>query len=425
MTLNLIKYSKDFFKNYQEKRGDNNMKEIEGGVTIAEGFMSAGTTCGIKESGKKDMALVYSEKLAEAAAVFTRNEMKAAPVQVSQTRIKNGKARAIIVNSGNANACTGKKGLKDAHKMADITAKKLSLDKEEVLVASTGIIGEPLNMNKITAGIDDLTENLKNDDLQAAEAILTTDDNIKRKAYSFSLPDSDIEVKIGGMAKGSGMIHPNMATMLGFITTDLNMNSDLLYQALKEAVSDSFNKISVDGDQSTNDTVFLMANGKAGNNKITEKNDDYFAFLKVLKKLTKYLAQEIVADGEGATKFVTIKVKEAFEENQADTIARKVANSNLVKTALFGNDPNWGRILAAAGAGEVGIDPEKTTVKINDQTLFEKGSPVADSREDLSGLIKGENILIEICLGAGEKETEFWTTDLGDEYIEVNARYHT
>ncbi|MFW5976675.1 MAG: bifunctional glutamate N-acetyltransferase/amino-acid acetyltransferase ArgJ [Bacillota bacterium] len=401
------------------------MKSIEGGVTVPEGFKSAGITCGIKASGKKDMALIYSEKLAKAAAVFTTNEVKAAPVQVSQNKIKNGKARAIVINSGNANACTGKKGLADARKMSKLTGENLNLDSEEILVASTGIIGELLDMEKITKGIKQLTSELEEDDLRAAEAILTTDNEIKRVSYSFELPVSQKEVKIGGIAKGSGMIHPNMATMLGFITTDLKISNNLLSQALREAVKYSFNRISVDGDQSTNDSVFLLANGLAGNTEIQEKNEDYYLFLKVLKKVAVFLAKAIVSDGEGATKFVTIKIKEATGEAQADKVARNIANSNLVKTALFGNDPNWGRILAAAGTADSKVEPEKITVKLNGEKLYEKGEPVDVSENKLSGLINTKNISIEVLLGCGESELEFWTSDLSYDYIEVNADYHT
>ncbi|MFW6269536.1 MAG: bifunctional glutamate N-acetyltransferase/amino-acid acetyltransferase ArgJ [Bacillota bacterium] len=401
------------------------MKKIKGGVTVPEGFKSSGTTCGIKQSGKKDMALIYSEKLAEAAAVFTTNEVKAAPVLISRNKIKNGKARAIIVNSGNANACTGEKGLEDAKKMTELTAANLKISPEEVLVASTGKIGENLNMEKITKGIEQLSSCLEKDDLDAAEAILTTDDNIKRIAYSFKLPNSDEEIKIGGIAKGSGMIHPNMATMLGFITTDIKIENRLLNEALKKSVKESFNRISVDGDQSTNDSAFLLANGQAGNNKIKEKNEDYNEFLKVLKKVVIFLAKAIVADGEGTTKFITIKVKEAADEIQADKIARNIANSNLVKTALFGGDPNWGRILAAAGKARAGIDPEKMIVKVNETTLYKKGEPVKISEDRLSRLIKKDKILIEVLLGKGKTELEFWTGDLTYEYIEVNAEYHT
>ncbi|MFW6006900.1 MAG: bifunctional glutamate N-acetyltransferase/amino-acid acetyltransferase ArgJ [Halanaerobiales bacterium] len=401
------------------------MKKIKGGVTVPEGFKSSGTTCGIKQSGKKDMALIYSEKLAEAAAVFTTNEVKAAPVLISRNKIKNGKARAIIVNSGNANACTGEKGLEDAKKMTELTAANLKISPEEVLVASTGKIGENLNMEKITKGIEQLSSCLEKDDLDAAEAILTTDDNIKRIAYSFKLPNSDEEIKIGGIAKGSGMIHPNMATMLGFITTDIKIENRLLNEALKKSVKESFNRISVDGDQSTNDSAFLLANGQAGNNKIKEKNEDYNEFLKVLKKVVIFLAKAIVADGEGTTKFITIKVKEAADEIQADKIARNIANSNLVKTALFGGDPNWGRILAAAGKARAGIDPEKMIVKVNETTLYKKGEPVEISEDRLSRLIKKDKILIEVLLGKGKTELEFWTGDLTYEYIEVNAEYHT
>ncbi len=399
------------------------MKKIDGGITAPEGFKSAGVACGIKESNKKDIALIYSENGAEAAAVFTKNKVQAAPVIQSRKNIKNRKAKAIIINSGNANACTGKQGLIDARKMCDMTAKKLMIDPEEVLVASTGIIGKALEMDKIEKGIYKLISNLDYNGKSAAEAILTTDTCTKEIAFAFYLPEQDIKIKVGAMAKGSGMIHPDMATMLAFITTDLSISGALLQQALKEAVNISFNRISVDGDQSTNDSVFLMANGQAGNKKIIEKNRDYQAFVKVLKKIATYLAKTIIADGEGATKFITIKVKEAESKENAEAIARKVANSNLVKTACFGQDPNWGRILAAIGSSGVDVDPDRITVKINGYILYENGLPLSGEKHD--NLMEDRNLEIAIILHNGNENIEFWTSDLSYEYIEINAEYHT
>ncbi|MFW6278558.1 MAG: bifunctional glutamate N-acetyltransferase/amino-acid acetyltransferase ArgJ [Bacillota bacterium] len=401
------------------------MKKIKGGITAPEGYLSSGVTCGLKKSGNKDLALIYSESPAAAAGVFTSNEVKAAPVLLSQQRLRQGKARAIVINSGNANACTGEQGFEDAVHMTEVTGKELGIDCEEILNASTGIIGEPLPMEKIEAGIPGLVSELGPDGQDAVEAIMTTDTFPKQVAFSCELPQQGCTVKIGGMAKGSGMIHPDMATMLGFLTTDLVIEPGLLKEALQSVVDVSFNRISVDGDQSTNDCVFLLANSEAGNELLQEKNEDYEAFVATLRKAAVFLARAIVTDGEGATKFITIKVKKAVSDQQADTVARQVANSSLVKTACFGSDPNWGRILAAAGAGGTGIDPEKTEVSINGQKLFARGLPAESSRDDLAGLMDEEEIEIEIILNQGDSSLEFWTSDLSYKYVEINAEYHT
>lgn len=401
------------------------MEEINGGITAPVGFKSAGVAAGIKKSGKKDMALIYSKEPAAAAAVFTTNRMQAAPIKLSQKHLEKPAARAIIINSGNANACTGERGKIAAEKMTEITARNLQIKPDEVLIASTGIIGEYLPVEKVEAGIEKLVPALSENDSRAPEAILTTDDCRKEIAFSFRLPLQEREVKIGGIAKGSGMIHPEMATMLSFITTDLAIEPGLLREALQEAVNISFNRISIDGDQSTNDSVFLLANGMAGNRKLNNKDDDYYEFVKALKEVATYLARSIVADGEGATKFITIRVKGAPAELAAEKVARKVANSPLVKTACFGNDPNWGRIASSVGASGVKFEPSDLIIKINDRILFAAGRPEEHTKEELEGLMDNYEIDIEINLQYGKGEAEFWTTDLSYEYIEVNAEYHT
>lgn len=401
------------------------MKEINGGITSPVGFKSAGIEAGIKESGKRDMALICSNGPTAAAAVFTTNYMQAAPVKLSQEHLKDKAAEAIVINSGNANACTGEQGMIDAKKMTEIAARNLGIDLDKVLVASTGIIGKYLPMEKVKNGIDKLVPVLSETDRWAPEAILTTDDCKKEIAFSFYLPLQNTEVKIGGIAKGSGMIHPEMATMLSFITTDLAIKPELLQEALQEAVEVSFNRISVDGDQSTNDSVYLLANGKAGNKKIVNKDDDYKEFVKVLKKVATYLARSIVADGEGATKFITIKVKGAAIDREAEKMARKIANSPLVKTACFGKDPNWGRIAASAGASGVEFEANKLIIEINDKVLFKAGQPVNYEKEKLEGIMDKKEIEIIVNLQQGSGRAEFWTTDLSYEYIKVNAEYHT
>ncbi len=395
------------------------------GITAPIGFQSSGISCGLKKNGERDLALIYSDTLASAAGVFTTNQVQAAPVKLSKEIIVNGVAKAIIINSGNANACTGKQGINDAQRMAEIVAQNLNINKEEVLIASTGIIGKNLPMDKIEPGIIKLVSELGNGHTQAAEAILTTDTCKKERDLSFTLPEQGQEINIGGMSKGSGMIHPNMATMLGFITTDLAITPELLQEALQEAVNESFNKISVDGDQSTNDTVFLLANGKAKNKKIEEKNQNFFGFLKALKQVCKFLAKAIIADGEGATKFITINVNNAQTKQQAEEIARKVANSNLVKTACFGSDPNWGRILAAIGSCEIKINVKNLELQINGKLLFKDALPVKISSDQLEGLMDYKEIVIDIDLNSGQQSTIFWTADMSYEYVEINAEYHT
>ncbi len=401
------------------------MEQIDNGITSPIGFKSAGVASGIKKSGNRDMALIYSEGPAVTAAVFTTNYIQAAPVKLSKEYLKKGIIRAIIINSGNANACTGEQGMIDARKMTEITAQNLQIEPDEVLVASTGIIGECLPMKKIKTGIDKLVPLLNENDSRAPEAILTTDDYKKEIAFSFRLPLQNREVKVGGIAKGSGMIHPEMATMLSFITTDLAIEPDLLQEALQEAVDISFNRISIDGDRSTNDSVFLLANGMADNSKLVCKDDDYKEFVRFLKKVTTYLARSIVADGEGATKFITIKVHGTSTDLQAEKVARKVANSPLVKTACFGNDPNWGRIAASVGASGVKFDPADLIIGINDKILFKEEQPVKYTEENLKGIMDDDKIEININFQHGKGKAEFWTTDLSYEYIKINAEYHT
>ncbi|MFW6287513.1 MAG: bifunctional glutamate N-acetyltransferase/amino-acid acetyltransferase ArgJ [bacterium] len=402
------------------------IRKIEGGITAAKGYQAAGISCGIKKSGRKDLALIYSQYPARGAAVFTTNHFKAAPVLLSLDRIKHQTIQAILINSGNANACTGEKGIDDAIRLTSLLAEELNIEEKSVHMSSTGIIGELLPMDKIEKGIKELVPELNIDDnREAAEAILTTDTVKKEIAYSFRLPSDGTEIRIGGMAKGSGMIHPNMATMLGFITTDIDIKKELLHKALKEVVDLSFNKISVDGDQSTNDTVFLMANGKSGNKEIIENNQDYKAFLHVLREVAVYLARSIIYDGEGATRFITIQVRNADSQDEADLVCRKIANSNLVKTACFGGDPNWGRILAALGACDVDFDNEKVNIAINNKVLFSKGTAINIKKEELKDLMDDKEILIEVNLNKGNETVEFWTSDLSYDYVKINAEYHT
>ncbi|TDX48045.1 bifunctional glutamate N-acetyltransferase/amino-acid acetyltransferase ArgJ [Orenia marismortui] len=402
-----------------------NFKEIKGGITAPKGFLASGVVSGIKKSGNKDVALIYSENLAQVAGVFTTNQCAASSVILSKENCKGGSAQAIIVNSGNANACTGDRGYQDSKAMIGQVAESLDLEDNQVVLSSTGIIGEFLEMEKIKVGIDKAVTSLSSQGgRDAAEAIMTTDTYAKELALEIMIGNK--VVKLGGIAKGSGMIEPNMATMLGFITTDIAINSQLLKEALKTAVNKSFNKITVDGDQSTNDMVSILANGQAENNQITEKNEQYYKFVEALNYLCTYLAQQIVRDGEGATKFVEIEVKGALSSESAEKAAKKIANSNLVKTAIFGEDPNWGRIIAAVGACGVELDLSKIEIKINDLLLLAKNQEVIKhSSEEKSKLLKEKDIKVEVDLNLGSVSEVVWTCDLSYKYVEINGEYHT
>ena len=399
------------------------MKVIDGGVVAAKGFKAAGIHAGLKKS-KKDMALVVSECDAATAAVFTTNTVKAAPVIWDQGIAKNAVAKAVVVNSGNANACTGKKGLEDAEETAAYAASLLGTEKSKVYVCSTGVIGVPLDMEKIHKGTEALVPLLtEKGGQEAADAICTTD--TFRKEVAVSVDIGGCTVTIGGMAKGSGMIHPNMATMLCFVTTDAKISSSTLSDLLGKTVEDTFNMISVDGDMSTNDTVVILANGLAGNNKINEENAAYEIFCTKLMALCTELAKEIAADGEGASKFLTINVKGAKSFTDAKTVGMAVANSPLVKTAFFGEDPNWGRVICAVGYSGADMVPEKTIVKFGGITIFNCGVGAAYDSEALAQVMRQKDIVIDIELNMGEAEATVWTCDLSYEYVKINGEYHT
>ncbi|MBI5750299.1 MAG: bifunctional glutamate N-acetyltransferase/amino-acid acetyltransferase ArgJ [Nitrospinae bacterium] len=402
------------------------MKEIKGGITAVRGIRASGISCGIKKTGKKDLALIVSEAEASAAGVFTENRVKAAPVILSQENIKKGRARGIIVNSGNANACTGNTGYRHAGEMVDLTAKTLGVPPEKILVASTGVIGEPLPIEKIKKGIPVLVKKLSRaGGMDAVEAIMTTDIVSKMVAVEYKYGRESI--RIGGIAKGSGMIYPRLATMLSFITTDIAISSKLLNIALKESVDKSFNMITVDGDTSTNDTVLILANGLAGNKKVEDKRSKGFAmFVEALNHVTATLSKMIVKDGEGATKFVEIDVKKAKNFDDAKKIALSIANSNLVKTALFGEDANWGRIVSAAGNSGVKFDPDKIRVSIGKVVVFKNGSGVKGEWErKVRGVMRRKDIAITLDLGIGHEEAKVWTTDLSYDYVKINGSYRS
>lgn len=401
------------------------LNEIDGGITAPKGYRAAGVKAGIKKSGREDVAVIHSTTPAAVAAMFTTNTMVAAPVIVSRQAVENGKASAVVVNSGCANACTGEQGIADAQAMAHITGELLGVKDDEVLVASTGIIGVNLPMEKVTAGIKQAVSELSEDGHEkASQAIMTTDTFSKACAYEFML--GGVPVRIAGIAKGSGMIHPNMATMLAFVTTDAAIAAPALKQALTDAVNISFNMVTVDGDTSTNDMISVMANGLAGNKLIDSvDNGDYAEFAVALKAVCLHLAKLVARDGEGATKFLEVNVRGAKDFADAKKAAMAVAKSPLVKTAFFGQDPNWGRILCAVGYSEAVTDQEKTTLAIGGITIVKAGMGIAYDEKALRAVMADHDITVTIDLGIGEAEATVWTCDFSYEYVKINGEYHT
>lgn len=405
------------------------MEIIKGGVTAPKGFKASGIHVGLRRNvEKKDLALLYSDVICNAAAVYTQNKIKGNPIYVTQDHIKDGKAQAIIVNSANANTFNGKEGLINAYKMAEFTSEKLSIKKEDVLVASTGVIGEPLKINLIEENMDNLVDGLsKKGHMAAREAIMTTD--MIKKEITVSIQCGEKEVIIGGMAKGSGMIHPNMATVLGFITTDLDIKQSLLQEAISSAVKKSFNRISVDGQTSTNDMVIIVANGKAKNKKIEEKNEDYTKFLLALTYICKELAKCIAKDGEGASKLIECEVSGATNEEIACKIAKGVITSTLVKAAIFGSDANWGRILCAIGCENVDIDLDKIDVTFESKKGYlevcKRGVPLEFNEDKAKKVLGDDEITILIELNMGEERATAWGCDLTYEYVRINGSYRS
>ncbi len=399
------------------------MKLSSKNIVSPKGFIAAGIHCGIKHK-KKDLAMLVSEVPASVAGVFTTNKVQAAPLKVSKEVVKNKEIQAIIVNSGNANACTGKQGIADAYEMQQLAAEKLGIEPSLVAVASTGVIGEIMNMEPIRQGVSKLAlgNNLE-DGIDFAQAILTTDTVMKNTAYSTIIDGK--EVIIAGTAKGSGMIEPNMATMLGFITTDANIDSEHLQTALSTITDLTFNSITVDGDTSTNDTVLIMANGLAGNSPLTPDHPDWENFFGALKAVAEDLAKSIARDGEGATKLIEVEVEGAISDEEARKIAKTVVGSPLVKTAVFGSDANWGRIIAAVGYSGATVDPEKISIKIGGALMVENGEPVPFSEEELIKILKANEVKIYVSLQQGEGHGFAWGCDLTYDYVQINASYRS
>ncbi|MHA2049356.1 MAG: bifunctional ornithine acetyltransferase/N-acetylglutamate synthase [Promethearchaeota archaeon] len=406
------------------------IKKINGGITSPKGFHATGNHIGIKEN-KKDLAIVFSEVPAIASGVFTRNVVKAAPVLWDQSLIQNQNLiQAIVINSGNANACTGEIGIDHTKLMASEVASSLGLRENQVLVASTGVIGVPLPIDIIINGIKSTHEKLGNsseDASLAAEAIITTDTHLKEISVEFSIEDK--KIRIGGMAKGSGMIHPNMATMLAFITTDVNISRELLDKAFKESVDESYNMISVDGDTSTNDSVIILANGMSKNTKINQEDKNYLIFKQALHQVNTYLAKAVVRDGEGASKFITVHVKGAASKNEAKILSKSIITSNLVKTAFFGEDANWGRIVAAMGYSGANFDPSKVSIKLfngsNSINLMQEGTPLQFDENLAKNILKKSEITVEAILKEGTGEATAWGCDLSYDYVRINGAYRT
>ncbi|MDO4331568.1 MAG: bifunctional glutamate N-acetyltransferase/amino-acid acetyltransferase ArgJ [Eubacteriales bacterium] len=407
------------------------MEFITGGVTAAKGFLAAGVEAGVKYQNRKDMAMVYSETPCRAAGVFTSNVVKAAPVLWDKNVVtKSGAAQAVVVNSGIANACTGKLGMEYCEKTAQAAADALGITADSVLVCSTGVIGMQLPIEKLEAGAKELAgvlESTLEAGTLAAEAIMTTDTVSKQVAVQTQIGGKT--VTLGGMCKGSGMIHPNMCTMLAFVTTDVNISKELLQEALSADVQDTFNMVSVDGDTSTNDTLLVLANGQAGNAEIVEKNADYDAFLQALHAVNETLSKKIAGDGEGATALFETKVVHADTKENAKKLAKSVITSSLTKAAIFGHDANWGRILCALGYSGVQFDPEKIELYLESSAgkmlIFQDGVAADYSEEEATKILSCPEVTAFVDMKMGGEEATAWGCDLTYDYVKINADYRS
>ena len=407
------------------------MKVINGGVTAAQGFQAAGIAAGIKKGNAKDMAMIYSTVPCKAAGTFTTNVVKAAPVKWDQQIVYHAPAaQAVVCNSGIANACTGEEGFGYCKKTAQAAAEILGIPEDSVLVASTGVIGKQLPMDILEAGVKKMVPLLSETAAAgtlAAESIMTTDTVKKEIAVETEIDGK--KVTIGGMCKGSGMIHPNMCTMLGFVTTDVNISKELLQEALSDSVKDTYNMVSVDGDTSTNDTVLLLANAQAQNAEITEKNEDYAKFTEALGYVNTWLAKHIAADGEGATALFEVKVIHAESKEQAVTLSKSIITSNLTKAAIFGHDANWGRILCAMGYSGAQFDPEKVDLYFESAAgslkIIEDGVATGYSEEEATKILSEIEVTAIADIKMGDAEATAWGCDLTYDYVKINADYRS
>ncbi|MEY8696649.1 bifunctional ornithine acetyltransferase/N-acetylglutamate synthase [Bacillus safensis] len=401
---------------------EKSIVKIDGDVSSPKGFEAKGIHIGLRYS-KKDLGLIVSEVPAASAAVYTQSHFQAAPLKVTQQSLKKtGQLKGVIVNSAIANACTGEQGLKDAYDMQAACADMLGVAPDYIAVSSTGVIGECLEMDKIKKGIADLKE-AKAEKGHFEEAILTTDTVIKNTAYTLTIDEK--EIIISGAAKGSGMIHPNMATMLGFVTTDANVEQEALQQALRDITDVTFNQITVDGETSTNDMVLVMANGMAENDVLNEEHPEWPLFKEGLKLACEDLAKEIARDGEGATKLIEAKVAGAKNNLEASIIAKKIVGSSLVKTAVYGTDANWGRIVGAIGHSAASVTPEEVEVYLGGQCLFKRNEPQPFSEEEAKAYLEKDEITIFIQMSEGNGEAAAWGCDLTYDYVKINASYRT
>ena len=407
------------------------MKQLTGGVTAAKGFQAASTAAGIKYKDRKDMAMIYSEVPCKAAGTFTTNIVKAAPVKWDHNVVYNSKAaQAVVINAGIANACTGEEGMGYCRQTAEKVEKVLGIAADEVLVASTGVIGMQLPIDRICNGIDAMVPLLKGDTesgTEASKAIMTTDTKNKEVAVTIELGGKT--VTIGGMCKGSGMIHPNMCTMLGFVTTDVNISKEMLQKCVSADVVDSFNMISVDGDTSTNDTLLVLANGMAGNEEITAEGEDYDNFCKALHEITTFLAKKMAGDGEGATALFETKVIHAASKEDARTLAKCVICSSLTKAAIFGHDANWGRILCALGYSGAKFDPENVDLYFESKSgkihIFGNGVACDYSEEEATKILSDPEVTALVDMHMGDAEATAWGCDLSYDYVKINADYRS
>ncbi len=392
----------------------------QGTVTSPQGFLAGAVEAAIKYKGRLDLGLLYSEAPAVSAAVFTRSKVKAAPIILSMKNNEKGRARAVVVNSGCANACTGDKGLRDATEMAALAAKKLGIKADQVMVASTGVIGNVMPMDRIQKGIGKI-ELIKSGGHKLARAIMTTD--TRPKEIAVRVMEQNGHYTIGGIAKGAGMIHPDMATLLSFLTTDARIDRVFLAKALRAAVEDSFNMITVDGDTSTNDMVSIIANGKADNDLITAENGRMFKH--ALSRVCRYLACSIAADGEGATRLIEVCIESAKSRSQARKVARLIAASALVKSAVHGNDPNWGRVVAVLGRSGADMDEGALDVYLQGEQVMRRGNPLSFEKNKLSRRMKADEVTIKVCLNVGTGSAVAWGCDLSQEYVTINSDYTT
>lgn len=399
----------------------------EGSVTTPQGFAAGGLHCGLKKTDRHDLGAIVCEVPAAAAAVYTTNIFQAAPIKVTKESIASkGTLRAMLVNSGNANACTGDQGEADAFTMRNSFADKIGVEADQVAVASTGVIGELLKMDKVLAGIEKLPSLLEKSDKGAedfSQAILTTD--LVKKTVCVEVQIDGKAVKVAGASKGSGMIHPNMATMLGFVTTDANIGSDALHGLLRSATDLSFNMITVDGDTSTNDMLVAMASGLAGNEELTEAHPDWDAFKAALTHVCVVLAKAIARDGEGATKLVEVRVSGATDDFAAQAIAKTVIGSSLVKSAVFGADANWGRIIAAVGRAGQPVNPNTVDISLGDIVTLQQSSPVVFDEDAALEYLKGDTVVISVNLNMENGHAVAWGCDLTYDYVRINAAYRT